>query len=81
MRTRSSIHTKSLVVAVTVTCERWLCAPRSEIFFEHGHRLVTGTTHLGGVAVAAVFDFADEGDVVVEQALARRRPGAVLLTK
>jgi len=27
-----------------VMCERWLCAPRSEIFFEHGHRLVTGTT-------------------------------------
>ena len=24
--------------------ERWLCAPRSEILFEHGHRLVTGTT-------------------------------------
>ena len=25
-------------------CERWLCAPYSAIFFEHGHRLVTGTT-------------------------------------
>ena len=29
--------------AAMVTWERWLCAPRSEIFFEHGHRLVTGT--------------------------------------
>jgi hypothetical protein len=33
-----------LVRAVTVTCERWLCAPRSEIFFEQGQRLVTGTS-------------------------------------
>jgi hypothetical protein len=32
-------------LAAMVTCERWLCAPRSEIFFEHGHRLVTGTIH------------------------------------
>ena len=32
-----------------VTCERWLWAPRSEIFLEQGHRLVTGTitfTHM-----------------------------------
>jgi hypothetical protein len=35
-----------LVVAVTVTWERWLWAPRSEIFFEQGQRLVTGTTTL-----------------------------------
>jgi hypothetical protein len=42
----SSIHTSWLVVAVMVTCERWLWAPRSEIFFEQGHRLVTGTTTL-----------------------------------
>jgi hypothetical protein len=32
------------VRAVTVTCERWLCAPRAEISLEQGHRLVTGTT-------------------------------------
>ena len=44
MSTISSIQTKSVVCAVTVTCERWLCAPRSEIYFEQGHRLVTGTT-------------------------------------
>ena len=31
-------------VAAIVTCERWLCAPYSEMFFEHGHRLVTGTS-------------------------------------
>ena len=30
--------------ASIVTCERWLCAPYCEIFFEHGHRLVTGTS-------------------------------------
>ena len=35
-----------------VTCERWLCAPRSEIFFEQGHRLVTGTTILTQVSVS-----------------------------
>ena len=29
---------------VTVTCDLWLCAPYSEILFEHGQRLVTGTT-------------------------------------
>ena len=40
----SSIQTKPCVVAVTVTCERWLWAPYSEIFLEHGQRLVTGTT-------------------------------------
>jgi hypothetical protein len=33
-------------LVVTVTCERWLCAPRSEISFEQGHRLVTGTATL-----------------------------------
>jgi hypothetical protein len=43
---------KSLVRAVTVTCERWLWAPRSEIFFEQGHRLVTGTTTLTEVAIS-----------------------------
>ena len=26
-----------------MTWERWLCAPRSDIFLEHGHKLVTGT--------------------------------------
>ena len=44
MRTRSSIQTKPRVRAVTVTCERWLCAPYSEMSLEQGHRLVTGTT-------------------------------------
>ena len=28
---------------VIVTVERWLCAPYSEISFEHGHSDVTGT--------------------------------------
>ena len=37
---------------MTVTCERWLCAPRSEIFFEQGHRLVTGTTTLTVEAIS-----------------------------
>ena len=37
---------KDISRALMVTCERWLCAPRSEIFFEQGHRLVTGTTTL-----------------------------------
>ncbi len=55
--------------AVTVTCERWLWAPRSEIFFEQGHRLVTGTTTLTDGGDFAVADVADEGDVVVHQAL------------
>ena len=32
------------VRAMIVMCERWLCAPRSEISFEQGHRLCTGTT-------------------------------------
>ena len=40
----SSIQTNSRMRAAMVTCERWLWAPRSEIFFEHGHRLVTGTS-------------------------------------
>ena len=30
-------------MAETVTCERWLCAPYSEMAFEQGQRLVTGT--------------------------------------
>jgi hypothetical protein len=50
--TSSSIHTKSLVRAVTVTCERWLWAPYSEIFLEQGQRLVTGTTTLTEVTIS-----------------------------
>ncbi len=52
-----------------VTCERWLCAPRSEIFFEHGHRLVTGTTTLTHMYGLAVADLADQRRLVVHQAL------------
>ncbi len=38
-----------------VTCERWLCAPYSEIFLEQGHRLVTGTTTLIHVSALPFF--------------------------
>jgi hypothetical protein len=54
---------------VTVTCERWLWAPYSEIFFEHGHRLVTGTTTFMVNDIRRPQMLADEGDVVVHQAL------------
>ena len=35
----------------TVTSERWLWAPYSEISFEHGHRLLTGTATSAHTAV------------------------------
>ena len=35
-----------------VTRERWLCAPYSEISFEQGHRLFTGTATSAHSAVA-----------------------------
>ena len=44
MSINSSIHTAARSRAVIVTWERWLCAPRSEIFLLQGQRLVTGTT-------------------------------------
>ncbi|CPN91558.1 Uncharacterised protein [Bordetella pertussis] len=42
-RISSSMRKSPSTIADTVTCERWLCAPYSEMAFEHGHRLVTGT--------------------------------------
>ena len=59
----------SWVRTLTVTWERWLWAPYSEIFFEQGHRLVTGTTTLMIHGRLAVADFADEGHFVIHQAL------------
>ena len=65
----SSIHRCERSFAFMVTCERWLCAPYAEIFFEHGHRLVTGTTTRTHISVCAVAALADEGRLVVHQAL------------
>lgn len=39
----SRVHMMSLIVAASAMCERLVCAPRSEIFFEPGHRLVIRT--------------------------------------
>ena len=44
MSISSSIHMWPFTRALIVMWERWLCAPRSEMRFEQGHRLVTGTT-------------------------------------
>ena len=36
-------HRRAAARTAIVTVERWLCAPYSEISFEHGHSDVTGT--------------------------------------
>ena len=53
-----STGSSSRSVAERVTCERWLCAPYSEMFFEHGHRLVTGTSTFIVTVVTPAFDSA-----------------------
>src|SRR5690606_17210305 len=44
MMSAVSMPSGELKCSVTVTWERWLCAPYSEMALEQGHRLVTGTT-------------------------------------